>query len=128
MELTRGCTLPQASLVRCPGCSRSFRPEALEHHIKGCKGSAPAPTSSHTSPLAPTPAALATPRPAAAGTPRGSAALGGTAKAASGVKHKVAGGYVCFLCGSQFGSASLQLHIKQCQARWDSRVRLPRLW
>lgn len=51
----------------------------------------------------------------------------GDASAGSPVKNKVAGGYVCFLCGSQFGSASLHIHIKQCQARWDSRVSLPTL-
>ena len=24
------------SLVACPGCKRTFNPEALEKHIKGC--------------------------------------------------------------------------------------------
>lgn len=29
----------QISLVPCMGCGRTFRPEALEHHVHGCKGS-----------------------------------------------------------------------------------------
>ena len=37
-------------------------------------------------------------------------------------------GYVCFLCGQQYGSKSLRIHIQNCQAKWERResAKLPR--
>jgi hypothetical protein len=29
--------------------------------------------------------------------------------------------YVCYMCGAQFGSKSLFIHIKNCQEKWDAK-------
>lgn len=103
---------PQVSLVPCSGCGRTFKPEALEHHARACKGAAPAsslPPPASLYPAAagpvtiesprgrPTPAgqgrASATSRASAAGTPRLS---GGKATPGPG---RPPVGLMCYLCG-----------------------------
>lgn len=37
-------------------------------------------------------------------------------------------GYVCYICGQQYGSRSLRIHVTNCQEKWEQResVKLPR--
>lgn len=35
-------------------------------------------------------------------------------------------GYTCYLCGRQFGSASLLIHLRQCRQLWKDRESLKR--
>lgn len=104
----------QVSLVACTGCGRTFKPEALEHHAPSCKGSS-----------LPPPAALQAPLSARAGLSASAKAPAG--KAAGKASSAGPGGrpsqLVCYLCGSQFGSSSLRIHIPQCKAKWDAQVR-----
>ena len=95
----------QTSLVPCAGCGRTFRPEALEHHIKGCQGPRLAPS------LPPPPSLMANShlankpvvsmRPAS---PKPKLATPGTAPPGDGnAAGRLAGsgpqGLVCYLCG-----------------------------
>ncbi|KAF5841482.1 hypothetical protein DUNSADRAFT_12647 [Dunaliella salina] len=136
----------QKSLVGCPFCARTFRPEAFEKHKKVCTAANPGgplgpgrnqvpraggvagpanpgrpaspasrgpggarPPSGGPPAAAPTAANMSRPGPAAAGT-RGSGGGGGMASKPLG--------FTCYLCGQQYGSASLIIHIGQCQKKW----------
>ncbi|KAK9808816.1 hypothetical protein WJX72_004195 [[Myrmecia] bisecta] len=76
----------KVSLVKCAGCGRTFRPEALEHHRKACSGGG-APVN----------------------------VMAGTGGFNDSLRPR---GFTCYLCGQQYGSASLAIHIPQCQAKW----------
>eukprot|EP00803_Ostreobium_quekettii_P011182 evm.model.scf_2885.1 EVM.evm.TU.scf_2885.1 scf_2885:6075-7782(+) len=78
----------RASLVGCPTCGRTFRPEALERHASSCKGESPGGRRTSVSPgKGP---GMSTPQHA-----------GAAAAPKSTSKPK---GYTCYLCGQQYGS------------------------
>ncbi|KAK9862143.1 hypothetical protein WJX84_000129 [Apatococcus fuscideae] len=71
-------------LTRCPGCNRTFTDEAMEHHRGSCKA-----------------------------LPEGRIGGAGMLTGGGGFTSKPRG-YSCYLCGQQYGSASLKIHIPQC--------------
>eukprot|EP00803_Ostreobium_quekettii_P009892 evm.model.scf_51.3 EVM.evm.TU.scf_51.3 scf_51:20961-32029(+) len=90
------------SLECCPICKRTFRPEAFEKHRKVCTFDNPG------GPLGLKKGALPPTRPL---TPNRCADwMAGRPRA-----------FTCFLCGQQYGSKSLHIHIPQCQKLWEER-------
>ncbi|KAG1674592.1 hypothetical protein FOA52_001841 [Chlamydomonas sp. UWO 241] len=87
------------SLRKCHICTRTFRDEAYAHHAKVCTSENPG------GPL---------------GLPKG-VTQAGTAPAArggvGGIDSKPRG-YMCYLCGQQYGSTSLAIHVPQCYEKW----------
>ncbi|KAG2482453.1 hypothetical protein HYH03_018622 [Edaphochlamys debaryana] len=125
----------KVSLVACPICARTFRPDAFEKHAKVCTPSNPG------GPLgpnkhAPPPGAARPGTSSGAGAGRGGGGMGGGggggmgARPTSGYGGGGGGGtparregerpraYCCYLCGQQFGSQSLKIHIPQCYEKW----------
>ena len=85
------------SLVPCPNCGRTFLPDRLEIHLRSCRGSSGA----RLPPSTPPP-------PVAAGrspSPRGPAS-----------KLTLP---VCHICGRQFGTSSLEIHLKTCRVKYE---------
>ncbi|GFR40425.1 hypothetical protein Agub_g999 [Astrephomene gubernaculifera] len=115
----------KVSLVACPICARTFRPDAFERHAKVCTPDNPG------GPLGPNKHATARPPSAR---PPGMGGGGSPARPASASRAAGGGGggggtpprregerpraYVCYLCGQQFGSQSLTIHIPQCYEKW----------
>lgn len=108
-----------AQLVPCPNCGRTFLPDRLAVHRRGCKGSdggAGGAASARSS------------RPSASTAPSR-----GSAKSTSARRSLSSGPPLlptCYLCGQQFGTASIGIHVPQCYekkvAQWknaDPRTR-----
>uniref|UniRef100_A0A7S4V0I3 C2HC/C3H-type domain-containing protein n=1 Tax=Alexandrium monilatum TaxID=311494 RepID=A0A7S4V0I3_9DINO len=114
-ELGPGMTQEQANdkvlqhwndevLEKCPNCGRTFLPDRLQVHLRSCKpkdgGRLPSPG----------PSRLQSPSPAASGerqrssTPRQ-------------VRPKAV---ACHICGREFGTASIDIHIPQCAKKWEA--------
>ena len=91
--------------------------------VQACKGfsaHAPAPAAGN-----PAPELHPIPSPRSLAQKAGSTTSRGTPRSVTG-QGKPSGGpqmLCCYLCGSQFGSRSLMIHIKQCQSKWDANVR-----
>lgn len=77
------------SLIRCPGCNRTFNEEALEKHRKACTGGAGAKAASQ----------------------------GGDGLSNPGGFGKGPKAFTCYCCGSQFMAGSLMIHIEQCEEK-----------
>ncbi|XP_078605983.1 zinc finger protein 474-like isoform X1 [Branchiostoma floridae x Branchiostoma japonicum] len=103
----------QASLVPCPTCGRTFLPDRLPVHQKGCKpkdGS-----STHKT----TPSATATSSP-----PKGGAVPKPSSSSSAPQKPRTV---VCYICGREFGSKSIDIHEPQCLKKWQlENKQLPR--
>ncbi|GMH41529.1 hypothetical protein BSKO_09439 [Bryopsis sp. KO-2023] len=82
-----------ASLVPCPQCNRTFRPEALEKHKKGCVPDGP----------------IGRDLPGCVMTGMDFSEVEGKAKT-----------YMCYLCGREYGSKSLFIHIPNCKKKWEN--------
>jgi DNA-directed RNA polymerase subunit RPC12/RpoP len=98
------------SLVPCRLCGRTFLPESLAKHEPACKGGpggARVGVSSSGSGGGGSGGGLA---------PTGTLPFG---KGAGGGPAAKPRGYTCFLCGQQFGSASLTIHTPQCRKRLE---------
>ena len=90
-------------LEACPGCARTFLPDRLEVHMRSCKGAqgvskSPNPVKGKT--LAPPEGVKGT------GMSRASPSPNKTI-----VRPKTV---VCYICGREYGSASIEIHLKTC--------------
>eukprot|EP00659_Diplonema_papillatum_P014590 gene14590-22316_t len=99
-----------SNLSRCPNCSRTFLPDRLQVHLRSCNPNASGGGS----------------KPAPGGGPVGSPE---SKPHASSKSQKEQGArpnmLVCYLCGNQFGTASLTIHQAQCyvkQLTWWERA------
>ncbi|XP_050738008.1 nucleolar protein dao-5-like isoform X2 [Eriocheir sinensis] len=81
----------QAQLVPCEWCGRTFFPERLEVHQRGCKPPPGAPKKTR-----PDPAASSFNAPMNAAKPT----------------------VVCYICGREFGTVSIGIHEPQCLKKW----------
>ena len=141
----------QVSLVPCGSCGRTFRPDALDRHSKVCDGKGPggrkhqsAPYLSQSSSSAPRPPTSPAPsspltrmkpnanpsnnnalRPSSSRqSPSGPSSSSRPSSTRGGGGPNMLSkprGYNCFLCGAQFGSASLLIHIVACKKKWDMK-------
>ena len=80
-------------LERCEGCGRTFNPEALVKHQKHClqlNGISPQSNKSESEQY--WDPELEPPKPKL---------------------------LVCYICGREFGSTSLEIHLKTCKQKWE---------
>lgn len=103
-----------AQLVPCPHCARTFLPDRLPVHLRGCKGDGKEATS-----------------PGKGKAVGGGGAASGKRKSeprsASRGRSLSSGPPLlptCYLCGQQFGTASIAIHVPQCyekkMAQWQN--------
>ena len=93
-------------LSPCPNCARTFLPEKLEVHLRGCN-------KSHGKPA-----------PSGPGMAGSSAAkkAGGAGAASTASPNKIIErpkALMCYICGKEYGTASLEIHLKTCRKKWD---------
>jgi zinc-finger of a C2HC-type len=94
------------SLYQCPHCGRSFNEEAFARHATMCTAETPGGPHAKRAPGAGT---------MGSGPLRMAASAG--AGSGSGPAQKPRA-YTCYLCGQQYGSKSLPIHVPQCQEKW----------
>jgi len=101
----------EKALVPCDGCGRTFLPDSLIKHQKGCKES-----SGYGKKAGGSPGKAGSGSPARSTDSKGmssttgsSAAGGSPQKSPRQIKEPDA--LVCYICGGKFGSASLKIHI-----------------
>ncbi|KPA78435.1 hypothetical protein ABB37_06063 [Leptomonas pyrrhocoris] len=113
-----------SNLVPCPNCGRTFLPDRLPVHLRGCKGGGGGGASSPAARNGKPTASTTTTREAAKN----------TARSPSSARRSLSSGPpllpTCYLCGQQFGTASIRIHVPQCYekklAQWknaDPRTR-----
>lgn len=126
----------EANLVPCPNCGRTFLPDRLPVHLRGCKGNGSSrPTTRHTPCTNTVPststrttslggssgAAARTAPPKSAASSTTSSARGASRSASTSPARRSGGGPLllptCYLCGQQFGTASIGIHVPQCYAK-----------
>ncbi|XP_068202301.1 muscle M-line assembly protein unc-89-like [Palaemon carinicauda] len=89
----------QAALVPCEWCGRTFFPERLQVHQRGCKPPPGAPKKVSRPP---------------ATRPDSSSPLNTSMNA--GARPTV----VCYICGREFGTRSITIHEPQCLKKWQA--------
>ncbi|KAK2945857.1 putative Zinc finger protein [Blattamonas nauphoetae] len=116
------------NLAECPNCGRKFNPDRLPIHLKSCKpGKVLTPLKGKTGSGTPANSDDSSSYPPSS--PVGASPRGSTApkqKAAT----KAPGGrprtLVCYICGREFGTSSLEIHQKQCKEKFlREQERLP---
>ena len=90
-------------LEACPNCARTFLPDRLEIHLKSCRG--PGGSS-------PTKVNLKIPDMQA----KKNSSREKTKSPAMIVRPKT---LVCYICGREYGTKSLEIHIKSCIKKWE---------
>ena len=102
------------ALEPCNGCGRTFNPDALLRHQPQClkKNGKSMPQTS------PSPSGRTLSNNGADGglPPNGNSL---NWKAQSEVKRPKA--LVCYICGREFGTASLEIHLKTCKKKWEAQ-------
>lgn len=92
-----------ANLSPCPNCGRTFLPDRLPVHMKGCKASGGPPSGRSQ-------VSNTTVRPTSqAGFNKTNS--GGGLKRGPGIRPVLP---TCYLCGQQFGTSSIGIHVPQC--------------
>jgi hypothetical protein len=94
----------EKALVPCEKCGRTFLPDSLKKHIKGCKGAKGGSGKS--------------PERVSAKSPEKEEVKEEKKSPSSPKVIKEPIGLVCYICGGKFGSASLKIHIPQCEKKW----------
>ncbi|GET87714.1 hypothetical protein, conserved [Leishmania tarentolae] len=105
-----------SQLVACPHCARTFLPDRLPVHLRGCKGDGKTGV----------PSSKTTADGGGGSTPGGGRPKSEPRRSAQG--RSVSPGPpllpTCYLCGQQFGTASIGIHVPQCYekklAQWQS--------
>jgi hypothetical protein len=96
----------KVSLYQCKHCSRSFNEEAFARHQTMC--TAETPGGGHAK-QGPGQSSLMGTGPSRMATNSSTHTKGPASKPRA---------YTCYLCGQQYGSRSLAIHIPQCQDKW----------
>ena len=97
----------EKALDACPNCGRTFLPDRLVVHLKSCKAHGMADSSSPQK-----------------GSPQKSSPMGGNVPSMGGkgsplktiIKPKTV---VCYICGREFGTTSIEIHLKSCIQKWE---------
>uniref|UniRef100_A0A183D0S9 Zinc finger protein 474 n=1 Tax=Gongylonema pulchrum TaxID=637853 RepID=A0A183D0S9_9BILA len=82
----------QGNLAPCEGCGRTFFPDRLVVHQRSCLKDKPVSSNCSTLSTEPPPKS----------------------------RHKPPPTVVCYICGRQFGSRSIEIHIPQCLKKWEA--------
>ena len=100
----------EKALDACPNCARTFLPDRLAVHLKSCNKAHGKPADSGASPMK-------------SGLGGGGGGIGGGGGMGSpqkspgmAVKPKA---LVCYICGREYGTASLEIHLKTCKKKWE---------
>jgi hypothetical protein len=97
------------ALVACV-CGRTFLPDSLKRHQKGCKGAQEAAKNGG-------PPVGATGGQKAASNSLGIDKYGNPVEKVKTITRPKA--LMCYICGREFGTASLPIHIPQCIKKWE---------
>jgi hypothetical protein len=81
----------EKSLEPCPNCARTFLPDSLKIHLKGCNK--------------------------AHGKPPDSGLPGSPEKKPAFITRPRT--IVCYICGREYGTASIDIHLKTCKQKWE---------
>lgn len=90
------------ALLACENCGRTFLPDRLEVHLRSCRPKDGQPRAS--------PPAAAPPPP-----PPSAAAVGRGGECVARPRT-----VVCHICGREFGTASIDIHVPQCEKKWEA--------
>lgn len=94
----------EESRVQCPFCPRKFLPDRLEVHLRSCgKGKEKPETKSATM----------TPQV------KGKGIKEANSSASKIVQRPKA--LVCYICGKEYGTHSLEIHLKTCKKKWEEQ-------
>ena len=110
----------EKALVPCELCGRTFLPDSLKRHEKGCKG----PKGGKGSPTRTSPT-RASPGKASPGKAEGGGMGDAPPKKAAVKKPITKGpglgpvGITCYICGRKYGTKSIDIHVKQCKDLWE---------
>jgi hypothetical protein len=121
-------TFQQEVLEPCPHCARTFLPDRLVVHLRSCRGdvrrASIGSTSSHRTPRD-------QPIPQRPSTSHGTSDHGESERRSSAppprLQRKSSGSSpssapllpMCHLCGRQFGTASLEIHMRTCEQKYE---------
>lgn len=110
-----------SQLVPCPNCGRTFLPDRLPVHLRGCKGKADGASGSGGASASASSPTSRTAKPSAATAPSrvtAKSASGSKLRASASARRSPSSGPpllpTCYLCGQQFGTASIGIHVPQC--------------
>ena len=106
-------------LEPCPHCSRKFLPDRLEVHMCGCNKGATDAAGAHGGSSGGGSSgggSEESSRSVSKKKPSGGGKKGGSGGGGSGGKKVLP---VCYLCGREFGTASLAIHVKECKKRYE---------
>jgi len=102
----------EKALEKCSGCTRTFNADALVRHQKMClKGKTTIGSDANNK---------NTSFGASAQSNQNATSVNGNTlnwKAAADPKKPKA--LVCYICGREFGTASLPIHLKSCKKKWE---------
>eukprot|EP00347_Sterkiella_histriomuscorum_P001028 403373615 len=128
-------------LEPCPNCGRTFLPDRLQVHLRSCKGSGSDMKASNTRKPEENKASpqigggkmaqsmkvqsQAEMLSSSQGSPNGGKMGGSSAgqqKSPGGLSQtfKKPKTLVCYICGREFGTSSLDIHIKSCKQKWEN--------
>ena len=96
----------EKALMPCPNCARTFLPERLDIHLRSCN-------KAH---------GKAAGEEIAGGSAYGSPGVGGGGSGrAMGTPQmkKVPKTLICYICGREYGTSSLEIHLKSCKKKWE---------
>lgn len=100
----------EKALVPCPNCGRTFLPDSLVKHRKACDKLSGKSGAS----------------PARGGMAGGSSPMksGGISKPSmaqekSPPRMVEPKSVICYICGRKYGTASIEIHLKACEKKWD---------
>lgn len=103
----------EKALMPCPNCGRTFLPDRLDVHLKSCN-KAQGKAADAGSPTRGSPAKMGGPG-AAKASPGGSKPSPGGSSGMI-VRPKT---IVCYICGREYGTSSIEIHLKTCRQKWD---------
>jgi hypothetical protein len=98
----KGMTLE--SRVQCPFCPRKFLPDRLEVHLRSCGKGKEKPVAKNST---------MTPEVKGKGIP-------GANSSASKILQRPKA-LVCYICGKEYGTHSLEIHLKTCKKKWEEQ-------
>ena len=97
----------EVALVPCPHCARTFLPDRLEIHLRSCAKGGPAKGGGKEEAVSP---------------PQGNKKrrLAGPGLPLTPIKQiRRPKTLVCYICGREYGTTSLEIHLKSCKQKWE---------
>lgn len=99
------------ALEGCPNCGRTFNPDSLIKHMKMCK------TPKDGVKRSGSPGGVEESK-ISSGTTSGGAGASSPSRGAGGIQKPRT--LMCYICGREFGSSSLEIHLKSCKVKFEN--------